>query len=264
MTSAADNASQAFGPWNPGVESQVPHSLRHLATIFRPENVFTDVATADELRDLTGLELAELVAFRPQRLALHELLIRITADISVPDGFAIGDLGINFRRIVNDIHSRYIEPQMGAITSHYDEIRRQVAAMIDAELAALLSGTPPAVAAPKRAKARLLELFARGRTGAVVEEASSIPEQHLISRWETQAHEAGDERQAAVYGALARVVSALVIRHGGVWGSRPLLASLATDIACNKYGSDEIGRLIDPWIRKAAADEPYRRLLPES
>jgi hypothetical protein len=128
-------------------------------------------------------------------------------------------------------------------------------------LAALLSGPPSAVAAPKRAKARLLELFARGRTGAAAEEASSIPEQHLISRWETQAHEAGDECQAAVYGALARVVSALVIRHGGVWGSRPLLASLATDIACNKYGSDEIGRLIDPWIRKAAADGPYR-LLP--
>lgn len=260
MTSVADNAGQMFGPWKPGVESQVPHHLRHLATIFRPENVFTDAAKAEELCDLTGLELTELVAFRPQRLALHELLIRVTADISVPDGFAIGDLGINFRQIVSDIHSRYIEPQMSAITAHYDEIRRQVAAMVDAELAALLSGSPTA-AAPKRAKARLLDLFARGRANTAVDEAGPISEQHLISKWETQAHVAGDERQAAVYGALARVVSALVIRHGGVWGSRPLLASLATDIACNKYGSDEIGRLIDPWIRKAALEESYR-LLP--
>src|SRR6185436_18380109 len=116
-------SAPVFGPWNPGVESQVPGHLRHLATIFRQENVFTDFATAEELRDLTGLELTELVAFRPQRLALHELLIRVTADISVPDGSAIGDLGINFRQIVSDIHSKYIEPQMVAITSHYDEVR---------------------------------------------------------------------------------------------------------------------------------------------
>ena len=39
-----------FGPWNPGIESQVPKELCHLATIFRPENVFTGVAAAAELR----------------------------------------------------------------------------------------------------------------------------------------------------------------------------------------------------------------------
>jgi hypothetical protein len=42
-----------FGPWNPGIESQVPEHLRHLCTIFRPENGFTSVANARELRDLT-------------------------------------------------------------------------------------------------------------------------------------------------------------------------------------------------------------------
>ena len=70
-----------FGPWNPGIESQVPKELRHLATIFRAANVFTSVAAAGELRGLTGFSLSELVVFRPQRLALHELLVRITADL---------------------------------------------------------------------------------------------------------------------------------------------------------------------------------------
>src|SRR6188472_2327022 len=104
-----------FGPWNPGIESQIPNELRPLATIFRPENVFTSVERADEMRDLTGLAIAELVAFRPERLALHELLLRVTADVSVPDGQRIEDLGINFREIVAVILTRYVMPRMGEI-----------------------------------------------------------------------------------------------------------------------------------------------------
>jgi hypothetical protein len=49
-----------FGPWNPGIESQVPRQLCHLATIFRSENVFTSFAAAAELRGLTGFNLSEL------------------------------------------------------------------------------------------------------------------------------------------------------------------------------------------------------------
>ena len=74
-----------YGPWNPGIGSQVPKELRHLATIFRPEHVLSSLASAVELRGLTGFALSELAIFRPQRLALHELLIRITADFAVPD-----------------------------------------------------------------------------------------------------------------------------------------------------------------------------------
>ena len=44
----APGAEQAQGPWNPGIQSQVPKELRHLSTIFRPENVFTSIAAADE------------------------------------------------------------------------------------------------------------------------------------------------------------------------------------------------------------------------
>ena len=42
-------AAEAFGPWNPGIESQLPRELLPLATLFRPENVRTDFATALEL-----------------------------------------------------------------------------------------------------------------------------------------------------------------------------------------------------------------------
>jgi hypothetical protein len=47
-------ADTQFGPWNPGLQSDIPHDLRHLCTIFRPENTFTTFADASEMHDLTG------------------------------------------------------------------------------------------------------------------------------------------------------------------------------------------------------------------
>ena len=79
-----------YGPWNPGLETPVPPQLRPLCTVMRPDNALTSAAAALEWRDWTGLDLPDVVAFRPGRLALHELLIRVTANVSVPTGEAIG------------------------------------------------------------------------------------------------------------------------------------------------------------------------------
>ena len=72
------------GPWNPGIGSRLPRELLPLSTMFRLENVLTGIEKAEELHDLTGLDIFDLVAIRPERLVLHELLIRVTADLSVP------------------------------------------------------------------------------------------------------------------------------------------------------------------------------------
>lgn len=221
-----------FGPWNPGIESQVPEELRHLSTLFRPENVFTSLERARDLRDLTGLELAEIAALRPGRLALHELLIRVSADFSVPDGSRIEDLGINFRRITREILARHIEPRLGEITALYDIRRKELAQFIDAQLADVFAPS----AAPQDA----------GK---------------LASTWDAKSRVEGDAMQRAAYRAAARVVFALLVRHSRVWGERNLIGSLATDMACNDFVAAEIGRLIAPWIDKAAAEEGYL-LLP--
>src|ERR1700692_161358 len=142
-TPAAEIDQGRFGPWNPGISSRIPDELRHLCTLFRPECVFTSLATAVEISDLFGLEAAEIVAVRPSRLALHELLIRVTAEFSVPDGDRIEDLGINFRRMTSALLERHIEPQMPVITASYDSVRRTAATLIEHELARLL---PPTMA----------------------------------------------------------------------------------------------------------------------
>jgi len=253
---------ETFGPWHPGIESEVPGHLRHLCTIFRPENVFTAVAQADELHDLTGLDSSELVAFRPGRLALHEVLIRVTADLSVPDGTKIEDLGINFRRITRTILAGHIEPRSAAIESAYDAVRRQLRELVDSELSSLYPRPEPVRTPPGRASVvRAIFRSRRARTAAPVSAETAV--ERILLDWERRAHESSDALHKAAYRALIKVVSALLVRHGELWASRELVAAIAVDIACNDFGADEIGRLIAPWLIEGAVCEGYMLLPPQ-
>jgi hypothetical protein len=250
------------GPWNPGIRSQVPLELRHLSTIFRPENVFSSIATVTEMQGLTGFAPSELIAFRPQRLALHELLIRITADFAVPDGSRIGDLGINFREIASRVFERYLVPEMDAIAAAFDRARTELRAAIEAALAEVVPEQAP-IALAKRSRG--LRLFARGaaRGGAP---AAPLPVDRSwgpgqIARCESMGFSTHDPLRRTACRTLVRAMSALFTTQGHAWGTRELIASLATDLACNEYGSDAVGQAIEPLLLRAAASEGYG-LLP--
>ena len=260
MIPASDAADRQFGPWNPGIESPVPRHLRHLQTIFRPENVFTRAQDAEELRDLTGLELAEIVAFRPERLALHELLVRVTADLSVPDGQQIEDLGINFREIVGTVLKRYVEPRMSAIASAYDDLRGRLRARIEAELVPSGDASSATASAARQARISGLFPFLRGRRAAAAGTAAAIEEPDPISILEPGMSATSDPLERAARRALHKVLAALLARHGRFWGPREAVGSLATDIACNDYGSEVIGKLLEPMIARAVEQEGYRAL----
>src|SRR3974390_921720 len=105
-----NSPSAKYSAWNPGLQSQLPREYLPLSTIFRAENVATDATKAQELSDFCGLPVDELVAFRVERLIVHELLIHVTTGIAVPDGRDYEDLGINFREIAATIHTRFIAP----------------------------------------------------------------------------------------------------------------------------------------------------------
>ncbi|SRR5579859_2826437 len=217
-----------YGPWNPGIQSQVPKDLLHLATIFRADNVSTTLASARELRGLTGFALSELVVFRPQRLALHELLVRVTADFAVPAGDRIEDLGLNFREIARLLLARYLEPEMHAIVGVYDRARQALKDTVDTALGQLKSGWGP----------------------------------EQIEPFERRAGTPGDGASTAAYRALARVMSALFATQGQAWGTKELIASMAVNLACNDYGGDCIGRAIAPMLERAAREQGYK-LLPK-
>jgi hypothetical protein len=260
---ASDVDESRFGPWNPGISSRVPDALLHLCTIFRPDYVSTSLATASELSDLIGLEAAEIVAVRPSRLALHELLIRVTADFSVPDGDKIEDLGINFRQMTRALLERHIQPQMPAITATYDAVHMTAATLVHHELSRLIPPTGEATTLAARApKAGLFSRFARVRPAAPPSEAVNDQPGTLVAEWETRSRSSLEPIEATATRVLARVVSALLIKHGTIWLGREIIGRVITDMAVNELAGDAIGRLMDPWLTAAAQMEGYR-LLPQ-
>jgi hypothetical protein len=252
-------AAEEANAWNPGIQSPVPAELRHLCTIFRADNARTSVETADELHDLTGLAATELVAFRPERLALHELLIRVSADYAVPNGTLIEDLGINFRQMIRRMLATQIEPHMADIVASFDQVRQRVATTTQEALAGI-AGNDAQGPALRRTRPGLFARFAPRRAAAHTPPGEQTWDLGQIEACERRAAAATDELERSVYRALARVMAAVFNRHGGAWGARSLISSVAMDLACNEVGGDAIGRTLEPLLERGAAQAGYYRL----
>jgi hypothetical protein len=148
-----------YGAWNPGLETEVPREYLPLTTIFRSENVSTSIAEAHELSDYCGLPVHELVAFRADRLIVHELLIRVIFSLAVPDGRDYEDLGRNFREIAATILNRYIAPHREELARDFERVKSSAFLMIERELAKAFADPIPAVEADERPGWRRLLAF---------------------------------------------------------------------------------------------------------
>ncbi len=259
-TEVSSTERTEHGPWNPGIHSDLPSGLLPLSTIFRPEHVFSTVEHVLELRDLTGLGVEELVVFRPERLVVHEVLIRVTGDLSVPDGSEVDDLGVNFRRMTHRILTRHIAPHMNEIVTAYHDVEQKLSALINAELSALFR--PPAAPVDKPSgRLDFLRWFRGSRESRPHAEDDREREERVLGEWAAKAQSSEDPLAKAAYDALLRVVSAVRTKYGRMWGDAKLLAPIATGMACNDQGAEVIDRLVEPRFRRAAQDEGYA-LLP--
>jgi hypothetical protein len=153
---------------------------------------------------------------------------------------------------------------MPLLAQRYDALRADIAARVDADLAAV-----DAPRAAERAPARRGLLAWLGRraadrdaaNAAGADESEVAREARIVADWQARARQAGDTVERATLRALSRAGGALLVRHGRLWGDRALLARLVTGMACNEAGGDELGRLIEPMLLEGAAREGYR-LLP--
>ncbi|MFT5397974.1 MAG: hypothetical protein ACI9LO_000252 [Planctomycetota bacterium] len=252
---------QPAGPWNPDIKSALPSEYLHLATIFRTENVSTSIATATELGEFTGLPIQQLVCFLPQRLVVHELLLRVSADIFVSDGSRYEDLGVNFRNIIDKILRQYIEPHMSGIIDRFNQVNQQAAALIDVELECSVFASPATAASSAKAGG-LFSFFSRSKKSSVQISVDSISqrEQQWLSSWARNAENQDDAITAHAYRALAKIGTAIIARHGRLRGDKALLMSLATGQFSNVHGSSVIGEAIAPFIDQAVEAEGYLRL----
>jgi hypothetical protein len=257
---------QAYGPWNPGIESTLPAEFLPLATVFSSANVSSSLIELKEINSFCGLPLERLSTFKPARLALHEVLIRVMADLSVPDGEKYGDLGINFRQMTATIMGKYIAPELAAITSLFEELKREAADFLDRAQGPTASDIER-LRFPRANPSRWLRLFSPSRNKVRTRAVPRIPEHADIVRmdgWRKKAQSTERALERTCYQALVTTAEAIFAVHGQLTNNRKLITSIALRLVCNDYGNLAVGEYIAPLFLNAARREGYRFLPAQS
>ena len=252
--------SEAYSPWNPGIESEIPPGYRELETIHDPANVFNGLDAVNQLIAETGLGWQELVSFRTQRLALHELIVRVTADVVVLEGEAEEDLGINFRRITRRIMSAHIEPRMADIERAYQDMSARIEALATAEMRSVMDRLRPPGPPPATWWQRLLGIKPKAPP---VQQTREEREFALINDYKARARDTRDRLEAGLYRSIYRVLGAIVRTRGFIGHDDAYLARICTLHAVNCQASRHIGRVIQPFVDEAITQEGYS-LIPDA
>ncbi|MDA8870814.1 hypothetical protein N9H93_05505 [Rhizobiaceae bacterium] len=252
------------GPWNPGIQSTIPSRLLPLSTVFRADNVETSYDDALELADFSGLKPVQTVAFRFERLLVHELLVRVTADLSVPDGPEYEELGLNLRGMTARIRQAYVAPVEDQLAAQHAALVERAERYIEAELLAA-NGPLTLEAAPSTDKGGLFSrLFANLTTGPAEKPARvQSREDHLAARRSRWAG-ASDPFHTACGQALDFAVDAVLRTRGRLPADTAAIARLAINRFINTHCSEQIGLSLDPIVAEAAAQEGYKVLPAQS
>ncbi|MGI9426863.1 MAG: hypothetical protein ACR2PA_27040, partial [Hyphomicrobiaceae bacterium] len=200
--------------------------------------------------------------FRPERLLVHEVLIRVTADLAVYAGRNYEDLGINFRRMAAAILDETILLHRNEFQSLFEETRAAVSDWIKHELDATLFAV--AVTEPARkAPSVLARLFGRQ---TVSEPSHPIPRSDneglaaTLTDWLDRSVASQNELESACVKALHRVAGGVAGRHGRIVGDRELITSIAATLVMNEYGSAVLGQALEPYFQDAISEQGFRRL----
>jgi hypothetical protein len=261
-TAPPAEAREMYGPWNPGIESALPSEFLALSTVLSGANVSSGIDELRELSDFCGLPIERLSTFRPERLALHEVLIRVMADLTVPDGQKYEDLGVNFRQMTAAIMDKHVAPRMSEIDGAFERLRREAADFIDKALAAGPSSDEDVEPVPGSRIARWAQMIGSDRQGVVAKNAPrTATDRDLsdIARWRAK-QSAGDRFERACYQAMVTTADAIFARRGRLTNDRKLIASIALRLLCNGHGSLVIGEALEPFFRSAVQREGYRFL----
>lgn len=247
------------GPWNPGIKSVIPQDLMPFVTLYRPENARRNYAEAKELSTLFGLPIEDLAVFTAERLIIHELLVRVTADLSVPDGPTYEVLGINLRRMVDVIYRRHARAELAAFESLLETLRADARAIIDARLQPLF--TKAAQPAPEK-RSLFNRIFSKPAIRPDAAPAMT-PEQKAfaaIREWQSASEAATDPLTKTTLAILSKVAGAMLGQRGRLIPDQNLIAEVAVGMVGNSHGASLIGSALVPIIERAICTEGYRAL----
>ncbi|MCQ0971628.1 zeta toxin family protein [Paracoccus sp. TK19116] len=265
MTKKADQ----HDAWSPGISSTIPAHLRPQITLYRPENSSVSYTEAKDAADFCGTNAREMVAFTFDRLVTHETLIRVTADLHVPDGDAYEDLGLNLRQMAANIADKHVAPHRGRLKAEFDALCDQIRHTIEARLDQnVFAPARPATATPPKETGGLFgRLFGRKTSTAPAPQpapdAGQPRDQSALSGWQTELRDLDEGLERACLEALCFVAGGIIKRRGRLPADRDLIARLATHRACNRHGSRAVGEMIQPLIREAAEAGEFTLLPPQ-
>jgi hypothetical protein len=253
--------STLYSAWNPGIESEIPDEYRLLETIYDSKNVSSSIDEINTLAQETGLSPEELVVFRPARLALHELIVRVTADIVVLEGEHEEDLGIHFRSIANKFMTTYLAPHLPEFDLTFEALYKKARSMVDKELSQSLFAS---VAATTKSKPSILSrFFAPPKKPPRNLESTQERQLRVISSFKDKGLNNDDPFEAAVYRSLYRVLGSIVSTRGYLGKDQQMLVELITTHICSRYGSRLIGKQVDKLVKQTVKDEGYS-LIPDA
>lgn len=244
--------NQSFHAWNPGLSSSIPPHLQPLITLFQPTNGLISLSDAREASRLCGLPETELALLRVDRLIIHELLLRVTSDLYVPDGPNYADLGISLRSMVDVIYQRHMLPKMDGFKSNFDNTKIQ----IEQELNNILAQTMKNVVAGSR------RLF--GLLPAKTLEIRRDDESRLAHWKDLNNKITTTALQSACYRALLRLGGAMMGQQGRLISDQDMIVNLASRLVIHDYGSLHIRKMISDDFEKAVKAEGFRYLTPQA
>jgi len=247
-----------YSPWNPGLKSELSGELLPLVTLFRCENSHIDYSQAKELSEFCGLKPTELVFLKTQRLILHELLIRVTADLYIPDGPNYEDFGINLRAMVDVIFKKHLSSQLDVIETAHKQVEQSARERITQIMAAAFQVNKPATA-PK--PSFIAKWF--GKTQPSIVEQDTTSADHClksIDAWNDQIALSDDRLEIACLRAVTKIIGKFVGKRGSLIGDQDMLGELAVRLVSNTYGSQAVGETLEPMFVKAAIAEGFRIL----
>lgn len=252
-------ADTVHGPWNPGLSSTIKPHLMSRVTIYDPAYGLVPWEKARDLAEATGLKPQELATFRPERLLLHHVMIRVTAETHVPDGPSYADLGINLRSMAADIYAMEIEPRLPDLQREFEDARSRARTVIGEELEDGIFGCLP-VAEPRGLLGRL---FGRGAPAAP---APSRDERSLAAcrAWAERADDESEPLHASCFRALSRTVGAVLAHRGALVLPKDILEEVAVNMVSNDHVDALLARRVAPLFDIAAEKLGYFRLPPQS
>lgn len=246
--------------WNPGLSSDIPGALWPTVTLFRQENATVSYAEASELADLTGVGVLELISLRAQRLVVHALLVKVTADLTVADGPKYAELGINLRSMVERLYKRHIIHHLPAIENVLENERGKASDIVTAQLNDTFQQEQEAPDNALEKRSIWARLLNKGDETKASTQAPDNPEMSAVQHWKQELATSETGLQSICLDALIKTVDSIVGHRGRMLPDLELVARIVVNRVMNQHGSAVVEQMIGELWQEAISAEGYRAL----